>query len=95
MAIFIGKFFIADYIPCSLTADAMKANCTLGMSVLHTFLYCSRRSQLEKNFQRKMAVDILFQRKKTELKNRAKCVGVLSSEASKMNLFTLFLEMVA
>jgi hypothetical protein len=52
MAIFIGKFFIADYIPCSLTADAMKANCMPRMSVLHTFLYCSRHSQREKKFSK-------------------------------------------
>jgi hypothetical protein len=68
MAIFYKKNFLADYIPWSITVDAMMAYMYARNVRIACILYCSRRSQLKKIFHRKIAMDIVFQRKKTELK---------------------------
>jgi hypothetical protein len=58
------NILLADYIPWSITADAMKAIMYARNVRIACVLYCSRHSELKKNFHRKIVVDIVFQRKK-------------------------------
>jgi hypothetical protein len=48
--------------------DAMKAKFMSRLSVFHPLLYCRGRSQLIQIFHVKIAMDIVFQRIKIELK---------------------------
>jgi hypothetical protein len=50
MVIFPWEIFLADYIPWSITADAMKAYMYARNVSIACVLYSSRRSQLKKFF---------------------------------------------
>jgi hypothetical protein len=58
------KILLSHYIPWSITADVMKAYMVARNVRIAYVLYYSRSSQLKKCSYRKIAVDIVFQRKK-------------------------------
>jgi hypothetical protein len=77
MATFPWKFLLAGYVPCSVTADAMRAKCTPGIFPYCILCYTVGDIVVKQKFSCKMAMAIVFQRKKQNW-NRGKVVGVLS-----------------
>jgi hypothetical protein len=63
-----GNYFLADFIPWSITADAMKAYMYARNVRIACVLYCSRHSQLKKILIRISRGYCLSEKKKTELK---------------------------